>query len=1421
MKQVLLRNKLWLILLLLTLGNQTLKAQPGCPNINVGSDQTLNCTSPSCATLTASVLETGASTSYNVSSIPYSPPYPYNSGTQIMANIDDRWSEIINLPFNFCFFGNVYKKIVVGSNGLITFDTTVTGDYCSWMYSETCPDPALQTNAIFGPYHDIDPSKSGGALYYGIQGATPCRTFVISFYNVAMYSSSCNSLKATHQIVLYENTNVIEVYMLNKPTCASWNGGNAVVGIQNSTGTLGYTAPSRNTSVWSTTNEAWRFTPSGAPNFSVAWFQGSTQIATGLTTSVCPTASTTYTGKVTYTNCDASQVIVEDQVTVNVVNNLNITASVVTPSFCAGNSTNITANGATSYSWYPNTNLSDTTGSTVTASPTTTTTYSIIGTLGPCTDTITKTITVSSGPVISISNPDSVICNGGSALITANGATTYDWSPSTGLSSVSGTSVTASPASTTTYTVTGTTSGCTGTATATVYVGNLPTPTISSNTPICTGATLNLSSGGGTSYSWSGPNSYTSSDQNPSIASATTAASGTYTVTVTGTGGCTATSQTTVVVNALPTPTIGSNSPICAGASLNLTSGGGTGYSWSGPNSFANATQNPSIGTATTSADGIYIVTITGTGGCTATAQTTVVVNANPTPTAGNSGPICAGSTLDLTSGGGTGYSWSGPNSFTNATQNPSITSATTAATGTYTVTVTGTGGCTATAQTTATVNANVTAIAGSNSAICAGATLNLTATPNGGTNYSWSGPNSYTNTTQNPSITSTTAAHAGTYIVTVTLPGGCTGTAQTTVVINALPTPTIGSNSPICAGTSLNLTSGGGTGYSWSGPNSFANATQNPTITTATTAASGTYTVTVTGTGSCTSTIQTTVVVNPTPTPTIGSNSPICENTPLNLTSGGGTGYSWSGPNSFSNATQNPSITGTTTSAAGTYTVTVTGTGSCTSTAQTSVVVNLKPTIVITPAAVQICNGSDTTLTASGATTYTWTPTSGITPTTGATTTASPTATTTYTAHGTANGCTDSTQVVVTVINIPSILITPATVSICPGEQTTLTGSGGISYVWAPTGTPTPGTDSIITVSPTGTTTYTVTGTASGCSGTATATVTIKPLPQLSFTPQNPSICINGSLSMNASGADTYQWSPDSTLSANTGASVIASPQASCAYTLSGTLAGCRDSIQVPFTVNPLPTISILATPANGCQPLHTSFSATSTPSAQTYAWTMENSVTSILPTPNVVFLDSGLFDVSLTITDINGCTNSITETDFITVYPKPHVSFTISPEFGYVSKEVIFTSSITAPNSQWSWSFGDGQSSTVQTPSTNHYYGTTGEMNVLHTYTNEFGCSDTATLPYTVVIRIVIPNVFTPNNDGANDTFKIEGLDYVEGAVMKIYNRWGRKIYESDNYKNDWTGEDFAEGVYFYVLTLPDFLKSGPFNGTVSLLR
>lgn len=170
-------------------------------------------------------------------------------------------------------------------------------------------------------------------------------------------------------------------------------------------------------------------------------------------------------------------------------------------------------------------------------------------------------------------------------------------------------------------------------------------------------------------------------------------------------------------------------------------------------------------------------------------------------------------------------------------------------------------------------------------------------------------------------------------------------------IIIDSLPTPTAGSNSPICEGVTLNLycTPAGAISYNWSGPNGFTSTSQNPSIIAATIAASGTYTVTVTGTGGS-ATTTTAVTVNPNSIPIAGSNSPICEGESLNLTStpAGPNSYSWSGPDGFSSMSQNPTIAGATPAASGTYTVTVTATGGCSATTTTMVTVNSAPGPVI-----------------------------------------------------------------------------------------------------------------------------------------------------------------------------------------------------------------------------------------------------------------------------------------------------------------------------------------------------------------------------------------------------------------------------------------------------------------------------------------
>ncbi len=214
--------------------------------------------------------------------------------------------------------------------------------------------------------------------------------------------------------------------------------------------------------------------------------------------------------------------------------------------------------------------------------------------------------------------------------------------------------------------------------TQTITVNPIPTATASSNSPVCTGATIQLTGTGVGTYLWTAPNGAVAMIQNPPVVNANASNAGTYTFRVTDANGCTATASVAVTVNANPTATATSNSPICVGATLNLTGGGVGTYSWTGPNGYTSSAQSPTRSNATVSATaGTYMITVTNTNGCTSTATTSVTVNVNPAiPTITDAGTaFCQGSSTTLTSSTDpsyTSYTWersltgiANPNSFT------------------------------------------------------------------------------------------------------------------------------------------------------------------------------------------------------------------------------------------------------------------------------------------------------------------------------------------------------------------------------------------------------------------------------------------------------------------------------------------------------------------------------------------------------------------------------------------------------------------------------------------------------------------------------------------------------------------------------------------------------------------------------------
>lgn len=230
----------------------------------------------------------GSIAGYMVEEIPYAPPFPFNAGTPFKSPTgewkDDEWSEIVQLPFSFCFFDGVYRQAQVGANGIITFDTSHeprVGGGCKWDLKgeQDIPNPQfIYKNSIFGVYEDahMKEVQNDGGIYFGVLGEYPCRTFTASWYNAPSYS--CLWLKNTYQIVLYEGTNVIDVYVKQRLRCDSWNEGIGIIGLINSDGSDGVAAPGRNRSdqweVEESAPEAWRFIPLTTPVYDITWYHG-------------------------------------------------------------------------------------------------------------------------------------------------------------------------------------------------------------------------------------------------------------------------------------------------------------------------------------------------------------------------------------------------------------------------------------------------------------------------------------------------------------------------------------------------------------------------------------------------------------------------------------------------------------------------------------------------------------------------------------------------------------------------------------------------------------------------------------------------------------------------------------------------------------------------------------------------------------------------------------------------------------------------------------------------------------------------------------------------------------------------------------------------------------------------------------------
>nr|MBS0036635.1 T9SS type A sorting domain-containing protein [Saprospiraceae bacterium] len=315
-----------------------------------------------------------------------------------------------------------------------------------------------------------------------------------------------------------------------------------------------------------------------------------------------------------------------------------------------------------------------------------------------------------------------------------------------------------------------------------VVIVDGPTATVEDNGPLCEGENLELTAEGGVTYSWSGPDGFTSDEQNPVIDEVSLAGEGNYTVMVTDDNGCTVEETTEVVIFENPQVTASNDGPYCEGLAIELSADGGTDYQWTGPDGFTSNEQNPTLADASAAQAGDYTVVVTDDNGCVSEGSTAVTVNESPQATASNSGPYCEGESIELSAGGGTSYSWTGPDGFTSNEQDVLIPDSSPAKSGDYTVEVTDDNGCTAEATTNVVVNENPQATASNVGPFCMGRTITLSAS--GGVDYEWSGPDGFSSSDQNPGIENAGLANEGEYTVAVTDANGCTDSATTSVTV-------------------------------------------------------------------------------------------------------------------------------------------------------------------------------------------------------------------------------------------------------------------------------------------------------------------------------------------------------------------------------------------------------------------------------------------------------------------------------------------------------------------------------------------------------------------------------------------------------------------------------------------------------------
>lgn len=1088
-----------------------------------------------------------------------------------------------------------------------------------------------------------------------------------------------------------------------------------------------------------------------------------------------------------------------------------------------------------------------------------------------CIDTIQGCVTVLTEITTTI-NPDPLtICQGQSDTLIASGATSYLWS--TGETTDS---IIVSPAATTSYWVRGTTGSCIDYDTLIVTVNPVPIAVAAPIPDVCGCSTVILNGTGSTpgmDYLWTSVPPSTIASSTSLNTTATVCANTAFILTVTDSAtGCFTSANTSVTVDSKPDASASANpTQICEGVPTLIALTGnsatpGVTYSWSAapPTAFVpdNTTQNP---TATISTATVFTLTVTAPNGCDSVVTATVSTYPEPVLSASPNSFCLLDSLPWLTTltvggaGGGSAYLWTSPVcAVTTTAPNNSASesfdmSTCLAGNHTFTVTVTdGVTGCISNINTIVIISDTITVTINPVSpSICEGDSVTLTAS--GVANYLWSPGGATTAAiTVSPATTTIYSVIGST--------GACSDTDSVSVTVNPLPnTSGITGSSDVCentTGISYSVTNTIGSTYTWvisGGVQSSGGVTNSITVDWG---APGPGSVAVTETDSlgCSGSQQLLpVTINPNPiTPLISGSSIVCQDSVViySISPNAGSTYSWSVTGGVPTSGTGPDITVTwSTAGMGTVILNETNAVGCIGVPETlNVTVNPTPITSAITGASAVCQdsiGVTYSVINTPGSTYLWTISGG----TGAVIMSgqstnsiiidwASTSGTVNVTETSVDGCLGATQTLNVTVNLtPSASATGSPAITCQGTSVQLTGTtANGSILWTTSGS---GTFSSTTIaSPTytpsftdlGVITLTVTVSNPPCPDAVdTVNITVNPTPIVTVSTVQDTICWGDSTTITATGVGTYLWSTGEitpSITAHSPTSIITS-YLDTTFSVTVTNAfGCQASDSTTIIVTP-PGLANAGADQILCSsdPVTISLNG-SVLNASSVVWTNLNGTgnfnpnnTSLTTSYDMNASDTLLSSISFVLISTDACYN-IADTVVVNILEEAIVNAGPDQTIN-LGENANLTSSFTAYTTGVIWTSSGCGSFVPNNTTLNATYMPCDEDfdkgSIVLTITSLGGCDTTSDDMVLSFTTIVFPNALTPfpNSPGQNDVFKIQGLP--DDAKLIIFNRWGLKEFETNNYRNDWDAEGVASGVYYFTM----IHRSRKWNGFIHVIK